>query len=78
MAFKQFEEVCVSLCWTKVEVRIALEEGSQLYGFHPKNYVEKGYGAIVVAVLYPYENETLRKGHTVCLDVAQGMRTVDI
>ena len=55
-----------------------LEEGSQLYGFHPKNYIEKGYGAIVVAVLYPYENETLRRGHTVFLDVAQGMRTVDI
>lgn len=55
-----------------------LEEGSQLYGFHRKNYVEKGYGAIVVAVLYPYENETLRRGPTVFLDVAQGMRTVNI
>jgi len=59
-------------------VRIGLEEGSQLHGFCPKNYLEKGCGAAVVAVLSLYENETLRRGHTVFLDVPLGMRTVDI
>lgn len=59
-------------------VRIRLEERSQLYGFHPKNDLEKGCGATMVAVLSPYESKTLRRGHTVFPDVVQRMRTVDI
>lgn len=78
MAFKHVEEVCVSLCRAKVGVRIGLEEGSQEYDFRPQNYLEKSCGATVVAVLSPYENEGLWRGHSVFLDVAQGMRTVDV
>lgn len=71
MAFKQVEEDVSAF-----GMRIRLEEGSQLRSFCPKNQLEMDVEQ--QWLLSPYNSETLSRGHMAFLDVAKGMRTVDI